>query len=89
MQNNWLTNNLYCAVVGGEIRPEELMIRRIVNRYEVTKIKLTEGLRTSELVTPLSTLTERTQPGRLFRLTSGEWDYEQGRMTIQIQEDIQ
>lgn len=89
LQNNWLTDNLYCAVVGGNIRPEELMIRRIVNRYEVTKIKLTEGLRTSKLVTPLSILTERTQPGRLFRLTSGEWDYEQGRMTIQIQEDIQ
>ena len=86
---SWLTNNLFCAVVGEMVRPEELMIKRIVNRYEVTKIKLTEGLRTSDLVTPLSILTERTQPGRTFRMTSGEWDYEQGRMTIQIQENAQ
>ena len=86
---DFLTDNLFCAIVNKNIRPEELMIRRIVNRYGVTKIKLTEGLRESDLVTPLNRFTERTQPGKTFRLTSGEWDYEQGRVVIQIQEDAE
>ena len=43
--DEFLTNNLYCAVVNGMVRPEELMIRRIVNRYGATKIKLTEAIR--------------------------------------------
>jgi hypothetical protein len=87
--NGWLTNNLYCAVVDEMVRPEELMIRRIVNRYGVTKIKLTEALWMTGAITPITVLTERTQPGKTFRMTSGEWDYEQGRLTIQIQEDAE
>ena len=89
MNGRWLTNNLYSAVVKTTIRPEELLIRRIVNRYSVTKIKLTEAIQMTDVVTPLSILTERTQPGKTFRMTSGEWDYEQGRLTIQIQEDTE
>lgn len=85
----WLTNNLYCAIVGKSVRPEEMMIRRIVNRYGETKIKLTEAIWLADEVTPLTTITERTQPGKTFRLTSGEWDYEQSRMTIQMQEDAE
>ena len=86
LDGRWLTT-WYCAVTGEYARPEELMIRRIVNRYGVTKIKLTEALRMTDAVTPLTVLTERTQPGKTFRLTSGEWDYEQNRFMIQMQED--
>lgn len=89
MGEGFLTNNLYCAVVDEMVRPEELMIRRIVNRYGVTKIKLTEALWMTGAITPITVLTERTQPGKTFRMTSGEWDYEQGRLTIQIQEDAE
>ena len=88
LNGRWLTNNLYCAVVDEMIRPEELMIRRIVNRYGVTKIKLTEALWMTDAITPISILTERTQSGKTFRMTSGSWDYEQGKLTVQIQEDI-
>lgn len=89
LKDSWLTNNLYCKIVEKMIRPEELMIRRIVNRYGATKIKLTEALQMTDSITPLTFLTERTQPGKMFRMTSGEWDYEQGRLIIQIQEDIE
>lgn len=84
----WLTDNLYCAVVGEYVRPEELMIRRIVNRYGVTKIKLTEAIQMTGAITPLTILKERSQPGKTFRMTSGEWDYEQNRLTLQMQEDV-
>lgn len=87
LDGRWLTNNLYCKVVEEMIRPEELMIRRIVNRYGVTKIKLTEALWMTDAITPITILTERTQPGKTFRMTSGSWDYEQGKLTVQIQED--
>ena len=89
MNGDWLKDNLYSAVVGEYIRPEELMIRRIVNRYGETRIKLTEAIQMSGAVTPITHLKERTQPGKVFRMTSGEWDYEQNRLTIQMQEDVE
>lgn len=89
MSGKWLTNNLYCAIVGEMVRPEELMIRRIVNRYGATKIKLTEAIQVADEITPLTILTERTMAGKRFRMTSAEWDYEQNRMTIQMQEDAE
>ena len=87
IDNAWLTNNLYCAVVGENVRPEELMIRRIVNRYGATKIKLTEALCMTDDVTPISVMSDRAMVGKRFRMTSGEWDYEQNRLVVQMQED--
>lgn len=89
LNGRWLTNNIYCKVVEEMVRPEELMIRRIVNRYGVTKIKLTEAIWMTDAITPITILTERTQPGKTFRMTSGSWDYEQGKLTVQIQEDVE
>lgn len=89
LNGEWLTDNLYSAVVGEYIRPEELMIRRIVNRYEATRIKLKEAICISDEFTPLAILTERSMPGKKFRMTSGEWDYEQNRLILQIQEDVE
>lgn len=85
---DFLTDNLYCAIVGENVRPEELMIRRIVNRYGVTKIKLTEALRMTGEITPLTAVSDRAMVGKRFRMTSGEWDYEQNRLTVQMQEDV-
>lgn len=85
--DGWLTDNLYCAVVDDYIRPEELMIRRIVNRYRETKIKLTEAICMSDAINPLSIIKERSMSEKIFRMTSGEWDYEQNRLILQIQED--
>jgi hypothetical protein len=86
--DDFLTDNLYCAIVGKNVRPEELMIRRIVNRYGATKIKLTEALRMTGEITPLTAVSDRTMVGKRFRMTSGEWDYEQNRLTLQMQEDV-
>lgn len=85
---DFLTNNLYCAVVDEHIRPEELLIRRIVNRYGETKIKLTEALCMTDEITPISVLKEKTIEEKNFRMTSGEWDYERNRLIIQMQEDV-
>ena len=89
LDGRWLTDNLFCKVVNGMIRPEELMIRRIVNRYGETKIKLTEALCMSGEISPITRIKERSMSNKTFRMTSGEWDYEQNRLTLQIQEDIE
>lgn len=86
---SWLTNNLFCKVVEEYIRPEELLIRRIVNRYGETKIKLTEALRMTGDITPLTALYDRSMVNKRFRMTSGEWDYQQNRLTLQMQEDVE
>ena len=85
--DKFLEDDLYCAVVGKKVRPEELMIRRIVNRYGETKIKLTEALCMTDDITPLTGLSDRAVVGKRFRMTSGEWDYEQNRLTVQMQEE--
>jgi hypothetical protein len=89
LDNGWLTNNLFCAVVGDMVRPEELMIRRIVNRYGETKIKLTEAICMTEEISPITRVKERSMTEKTFRMTSGEWDYEQNKLTLQIQEDVE
>ena len=89
LDGRWLTNNLFCAVVGEMVRPEELMIRRIVNRYGETKIKLTEAICMTEEISPITRVKERSMAEKTFRMTSGEWDYEQNRLVLQIQEDVQ
>lgn len=87
MNGDFVTDNLYCVIVDEKIRPEELLIRRIVNRYSVTKYQLTEALQMTGDVTPLTILSERTQEGKTFRMVSGEWDYEQHRLVLQMQEE--
>lgn len=87
MDGMWLTSNLYYQGLKAYIRPEELMIRRIVNRYDNVKIKLTQSLKMAD-VTPITSLSDITMVNKKFILTSGEWDYEQNRMLIQMQEDI-
>lgn len=88
LDGRWLTNNLFCAVVGEMVRTEELMIRRIVNRYGETKIKLTEAICMTEEISPITRVKERSMAEKTFRMTSGEWDYEQNKLTLQIQEDV-
>jgi hypothetical protein len=88
IKGGWLTDNLYCKIVEKMVRPEELMIRRIVNRYGETKIKLTEALCMTDDITPLTILYDRAMSNKSFRMTSGEWDYQQNRLMVQIQEDV-
>lgn len=85
----WLTDNLYSKVVEEFVRPEKLMIRRIVNRYGETKCKLTEDICMTADITPITIVKERTVKDKAFLLTGMELDYEQNRLTVQIQEDAQ
>lgn len=73
--DNYLTNNLYSSIVDKNIRPEEFLIQRIVNRYGSTKIKLTQVIREDKSLTPISVLYDNFLVGKKFLNIGGEIDY--------------
>lgn len=87
LNGNFLTNNLYSAIEGTLVRPEEALIRRIINRYRVTKIKLTQALKNSDLIHPFTVLYDNSMVSKKFLLLSGVWDYEQNTVTLSMIEN--
>ena len=79
LDDNYLTNNLYASVVDEAIRPEELLIRRIVNRYDATRIKLTQVLKETPELTPLTKLSDNFMVGKIFMPVGGSIDYKMGQ----------
>lgn len=73
--DNYLTDNLYSVIENNPVRPEEHLIRRIVNQYSATKNKLTQVLMYSDLITPISTVTDKYQPDKRFTVTGGVIDF--------------
>ena len=87
LNGNFLTNTLYSAIEGTLVRPEEALIRRIINRYRVTKIKLTQVLKNSDLIHPFTVLYDNSMVSKKFMLLSGVWDYEQNTVTLSMIEN--
>lgn len=77
--DKYLTNNLYASIVDEQIRPEELLIRRIVNRYDVTRIKLTQEIQETSDLTPLTRLSDNFMVNRIFTNAGGSIDYKMGQ----------
>lgn len=81
MGDKYLEDNLYCGITGNTIRPEELLIRRIVDYYSATKLRLTEVLKRAN-ITPITKLIDRTQPGKYFLAMGGEIDYKMNSFKV-------
>jgi hypothetical protein len=79
--DKYLESNLYCGITGNTIRPEELLIRRIVDYYSATKLRITEVLKRAD-ITPITRLTDRTQPGKYFLAMGGEIDYKMNSFKV-------
>lgn len=73
--DNYLTDNLYSAIEAKPVRPEEALIRRIVNQYSATKNRLTQVLMYSDSITPITTVTDKFQPDKRFIVTGGVIDF--------------
>lgn len=78
INNSYLTNNLYCGIVGENIRPEEFLIRRIVDHYSVPKIKLTQVLKRAE-IKPYTVLSDKYSVNKKYINAGGEIDYRKNR----------
>ena len=71
----YLTDNLYCVLTDGNVRLEELLIRRIVSRYKQPGMKLTQTLRYAEAFTPITRLTDSYMAGKEFLCAGGTIDF--------------
>lgn len=77
--DKYLENNLYASVVEEMIRPEELLIRRIVNQYGATKVKLTQVIQETSNMTPLTKLSDNFMVNKVFINAGGSIDYGTGQ----------
>ena len=77
--DNYLENNLYASVAEELIRPEELLIRRIVNRYDVTRVKLIQVIQETPNLTPLTKLSDNFMVNKIFINAGGSIDYKMGQ----------
>lgn len=72
--DQYLSNNLYCGIIGSNIRPEEFVIRRIVDHYSATKLKLTQVIKKGN-ITPIDKITDRHTPDKMYMCFGGTIDY--------------
>lgn len=82
LNDGYLTNNLYSAIEGTTVRPEEQLIRRIINFYNDTKIKLTQVLKNEDSISPLSTFTDSYMSGKTFSMCCGSIDFENDSFSV-------
>lgn len=79
LDGNYLTDNLYSAIVDKAIRPEEHLIQRIVNHYSAPRIKLTQVIKETPELTPLTKLSDNFMVGKIFMPAGGSLDYKMGQ----------
>lgn len=77
--DKYLESNLYASVAEELIRPEELLIRRIVNRYDVPRIKLTQTIQETSELTPITRLSDNFMVNKIFINAGGSIDYKMGQ----------
>ena len=77
--DDYLTDNLYLAIEGTTVRPEEQLIRRIIKRYSAPRIKLTQVIKHTSDLTPLSRLSDNYMVNKRFINAGGTIDYKMNR----------
>ena len=82
--NDFIMDNLYEGINHAVVRPENLLLRRIVNQYEDPKIKLTQVLMNDTSVLPIDKLTDTFQAGKKFVITGKETKYRADTMDLKM-----
>jgi len=72
--NVYLTDNLYSAIESKPVRLEESLIKRIINRYDHTRIKLTQEINNLDELSPISVLSDNYMVNKKFMITGGTID---------------
>jgi hypothetical protein len=79
LSTDYLRDDLYSYIEGTTVRPEEQLIRRIINRYNTTRVKLTQVIKESPDITPLSRLSDNYMVNKRFINAGGSIDYKMNR----------
>lgn len=74
--DEYLTDNLYSAIEETTARPEEQLIRRIIKRYSAPRIKLTQVIKETSDLTPISRLYDNYMVNKRFINAGGTIDYQ-------------
>lgn len=77
--DDYLTDNLYSAIEGTAVRPEEQLIRRIIKRYSSPRIKLTQVIKQTSELTPITRLSDNYMVSKRFINAGGTIDYKMNR----------
>lgn len=85
--NDFLTDNLYSVIEDKLVRPEEAFIRRVINRYKATQIKLTQVIKNDGSIHPFTRLYDKSAVNKRFMLLSGVWDYERNNIQLSMVEN--
>ena len=73
--NDYLTDNLYSSIEKISVRPEEQFIRRIIKRYGISRIKLTQIIKEEPEIAPISRLSDKYMVNKRFINAGGEIDF--------------
>lgn len=87
LNGGFLTDNLYSSIENRLVRPEESFIRRVINRYRETKIKLTQVIKNDGSIHPFTVLYDKSMVNKKFMVLSGVWDYEQNNIQLSMIEN--
>lgn len=79
LENNYLTDNLYSTIEETTVRPEEQLIRRIIKRYSAPHIKLTQVIKQTSDLTPITRLSDNYMVNKRFINAGGTIDYKMNR----------
>jgi hypothetical protein len=87
--DDFISDGLYEGINKVVTRPENLLLRRIVNQYEYPKIKLTQVLMNDISVLPIDKITDTYQgTGKKFVLTGKETKYRSDTSEIKMIEKV-
>lgn len=78
LEDVYLKDNLYNGITAEKVRPEEFLIRRIINQYSATRFKLSLAIKRGE-IKPFTVLTDWNTPGKKYVNIGGEIDYQQNK----------
>ena len=79
LNGDYLRDNLYNTILDTTIRPEEMIITRIINHYSATRIKLTQVIKNSDEITPLTKTSDDFLVSKKFINAGGSIDYANNR----------
>lgn len=71
----YLKDNLYNAILDKAMRPENLLISRIISHYSTTRMKLTEVIAEDTSLTPVTRMSDNFLLGKKFINTGGSIDF--------------
>lgn len=75
MGEDYLSDNLYSTIENKTVRPEEQLIRRIIKRYSAPRIKLTQVIKETAALTPITRLSDNYMVNKKFINAGGTIDY--------------